>query len=223
VIGFEGATVEETDGWRVVTAGSLPPNLDDYLAHADFVDRFGGGATNRDPDPPSCFLAVAEPGEDRPSFVAVVTDADLRIVTRCDAVFAPETGRLFVGGPRQPRLYVRDEAGWRTAAIEGLRDDWPIISVRRHDDVVVVESELELLAYTLDGSRLWAEYPDPPYTYEIVDGLITIHEFFEGDRIPPFALHDGPNTYLKPPLRQYPWIPPDERGLLRRLIDRLRH
>jgi hypothetical protein len=88
-------------------------------------------------------------------------------------LLVPETGLVFIGAGTRIACYHHDGGAWRrqwldTVAYPGF---W---GWRLHGDVVVMAGEIEMGAWTDRGERLWAEAVEPPWTYEVVDGTVTL-------------------------------------------------
>ncbi len=52
-----------------------------------------------------------------------------------------------------------------------------------------MSAELELAAWTIDGTKLWTTFVEPPWSYSEANGTITLDVM---GRISTFALSSGP-------------------------------
>ena len=81
----------------------------------------------------------------------------------------PETDVLFVGAGE--RLLAYDLAHparlWEDVADYFCR--WA-----RYGEVVIMEAELELAAWNLEGTKLWTTVVEPPWSYEVTDDVLKL-------------------------------------------------
>ncbi len=81
----------------------------------------------------------------------------------------PETDVLFVGA--RERLLAYDLAHparlWEDVADYFCR--WA-----RYGEVVIMEAELELAAWNLEGTKLWTTVVEPPWSYEVTDDVLKL-------------------------------------------------
>jgi len=156
-------------GWGVLTAAGIPAILEEYRSRADLVDQIPG-----EPDDDGrLFVGVARPIEDWPSLVVTQSWGPTGAGFRPGVLVVPETGRVFIGAGARIACYHDDCGSWRrqwldTVAYPGF---W---SWRLHADVVVMAGEVEMGAWLDRGERLWAEAVEPPWSYEVVDGTVTL-------------------------------------------------
>jgi hypothetical protein len=45
---------------------------------------------------------------------------------------------------------------------------------RQHDDVVLMSAELELAAWSTDGTKLWTTFVEPPWSYRVVGDRVVL-------------------------------------------------
>jgi hypothetical protein len=60
---------------------------------------------------------------------------------------------------------------------------------RRHGEVVLMSAEIELAAWTLVGVMIWTMSVEPPWTYEVADGMVRLDVM---GTISSFPLESGP-------------------------------
>lgn len=86
-------------------------------------------------------------------------------------LIVPETATVFVGAGERLlayRLEPHPERLWMDQAFFGF---W---SWARFDGVVLMSSELELTAWTIDGRKLWSTSVEPPWTFDVADGRVAL-------------------------------------------------
>lgn len=101
-------------------------------------------------------------------------------------LFVPETGVVFLGAGTTLLAYQLRPAPrrlWEDSAELGF---W---SWRRHDATVVMSAEVELAAWDIDGSKLWSRFVEPPWTYEVGTGAVTLDVMGE---VTQFSMREGP-------------------------------
>ena len=100
-------------------------------------------------------------------------------------LIVPETHTLFIGaGTRLLAYHLQRVARlWQDEADTGF---W---FWRRHGEVVVMSAELELAAWDLEGHKLWSTFVEPPWTYSVSEGSVTLDVM---GQIRKFSLRSGP-------------------------------
>ncbi len=137
----------------------LPPLYDQDCERAKLVDEFG----LKEQDGDVCCFSVAR-GMNWPFLVVAQ-----RFSPGPEAGFypgvllIPETQRLFIGAGERLLAYDLTEPKrlWEDQADTGFCG-WA-----RHGDFVVMSAELELAAWTLDGTKLSSSFVEPPWSYEM--------------------------------------------------------
>jgi hypothetical protein len=170
--------------WNVIVARERPTILDDYLAHAGLADDFG----RDDPeDDGFVFAGVSGPGEDWPSLVVSGTYGPSSGGFEPGILIVPTTDRVFIGAGSRAVSYRRDAAGWRR--------DWEVEvdagfwGWRQHGNVVVMLAELEMAAWSADGTWLWSTLVEPPWSYDVTGGTVRLDVV---GRVTEFPLRTGP-------------------------------
>jgi hypothetical protein len=173
-------------GWGVLTAAGIPAGLDEYRARASLVDELPG-----EPDDEGrLFAGIARPGEDWPSLVVTQRWGPTGAGFRPGVLVVPDTARAFVGAGTRVACYHHDGGTWRRQWLDAVA--YPgFWGWRLHGDVVVMAGEIELRAWTSRGDQLWIEDVEPPWSYEVVDGTVTLDV---GDRVRSFPLRRGAGT-----------------------------
>jgi hypothetical protein len=64
----------------------------------------------------------------------------------------------------------RSPAGHRTKAVPAS----PVWNWSRYGDVVIMSAELELAAWSVEGTKLWTTPVEPPWSYEMKDDVIEL-------------------------------------------------
>jgi len=67
--------------------------------------------------------------------------------------------------------------------------DVGFLSWRQHGDVILMSAELELAAWTTDGTKLWRTFVEPPWSYAMVDDDVHLDVMGERTR---FHKRTGP-------------------------------
>ncbi len=171
--------------WMVIVAREQPTSLDAYLDHAGLADDISRG----DPeDDGYMFVGVCGPGEDGPSLVVSGTYDPASGGFEPGILIVPSTDRVFIGAGSRAVSYRRDAAGWRR--------DWEIeVDVgfwgwRQHGNVVVMLAELEMAAWSSDGTRLWSTFVEPPWSYTVAGETVRLDVM---GSVTEFPLPTGPS------------------------------
>jgi hypothetical protein len=150
-----------------VSVGTLPVTYSDYLQRAALSMDFG----IRSDDGTALFFAVQGRTSRWP---------ELAVVMR----FEPEPGQGFHPGflliPEHHLIFVG--AGTRLLAygLSPLRHLWEDVADvgfwrwRRHGDIVLMSAELEFAAWDIHGGKLWSTFVEPPWSYQVEDGEVTL-------------------------------------------------
>ncbi|MCA9589912.1 MAG: hypothetical protein KC657_31625 [Myxococcales bacterium] len=98
--------------------------------------------------------------------------------------FAPETHRLYIGaGTRLLAYDLRTpQRLWEDSTEPGF---W---TWARYEDVVIMSAELEIAAWDLEGGKLWSRPVEPPWEYEVRDGIVHLDVM---GKVTEFTLHTG--------------------------------
>ncbi|HET9520106.1 MAG TPA: hypothetical protein VFO73_03580 [Candidatus Limnocylindrales bacterium] len=155
--------------WKVVVARERPASLDDDLKYAGLADDFGRG----DPeDDGYVFAGVCGPGEDWPSLVVSGTYGPSSGGFEPGILIVPTTEQVFVGAGSRAVSYRREATGWRRAW--DIEVDGGFWAWRQHGEIVVMLAELEMAAWSADGTRLWSTFVEPPWSYGVADGIVSL-------------------------------------------------
>ena len=163
-----------------VQDGSLPELYSEYKDRAEFtIERNIGSSEGR-----AVFCAVAR-GGDWPFCVLSARYAPAGHGFSPGILLVPETGILFLGAGT---LLLAVDLGrrrqlWEDAAEVGF---W---SWRRHGGTVVMSAELELAAWGIGGERRWTTFVEPPWSYSVGDGIVTLDVM---GSLSEFSLQTGP-------------------------------
>ena len=174
--------------------GSLPAIYGDYKKHAQLADEFA----LRPHEGELCFLAVSR-SQHWPVLVVAQRFELSEAGFDPAALLVPETGTLFIGAGRRLLGYHLDPPArlWEQTTEAGFWE-WS-----RHGNVVLMNGEVELMAWDLAGKQLWSMPLQPAWEYHADDQYIHLdmmgrHEVFplaEGpkhaalEKLPPGA-HD---------------------------------
>jgi hypothetical protein len=177
----------EVGGWRILVGAQPPGLLPQYTDHAELHEWFEPAGI-RDGHA-FLFLAVARPSESWPSLVVTQWYSPSGPGFSPGALIVPETGVVLIGAGTR-LLCFRGGGGRWTRGWEDETDvgfwGW-----RRVDDVVVMTAELEIAAWNLDGIKLWSTFVEPPWSYEVRDGVVHLDVM---DTLSSFPLRSGPTT-----------------------------
>lgn len=151
-------------GYRVLVDTARPAALDHYRGGAELVHTLGSVGSGY------ALVAVTGPEEDQASLV--------------EGNFAVEGGRgpgvlvvpdrlqVFVGAGRVLAAFDRRDGHWQrtwTDEAEAGFWDWA-----QHGDVVLMAAELELAAWTTDGTKLWSRFVEPPWSFSVLDERVRL-------------------------------------------------
>lgn len=162
--------------WGVhVLKGKLPLSYDRYVGRARLAEEFdlkapGGGLF---------FVAVetfepAEHEEGKP-LLTVAQRFSPYYESGFDpgVLIVPETSRLFIGAGERLLAYdLRSPARlWEDHADCGF-SGWG-----RYGNFVWMAAEIEFAVWSIDGTKLWSTFVDPPWHSQFDDGGVTLHAF----------------------------------------------
>ena len=168
------------DGYSIVVQeGSFPELYDTYRREASFLDELdvkGEGTP---------FFVGIKKGGGWPGFCVALRYTGESTGFSPAVVFVPESNILFVGAGEVVLAYdVHDKKRlWRESVDCGF---W---SWYRYDTTVLMASELEFAAWTITGERLWSTYVEPPWDFNVVEGIVMLDVM--GDKRS-FPLLNGP-------------------------------
>jgi hypothetical protein len=101
-------------------------------------------------------------------------------------LLVPETATLFIG------------AGTRLLGYHSTADQWSQVFVdeadmgfwnwRRHSNVVLMSAELELAAWSLEGTKLWSRFVEPPWGYTVTGDVVHLDVMGKNSQ---FDVHTG--------------------------------
>jgi hypothetical protein len=160
-------------GFRVALTTEMPQGLDERRIG---VDRLSG-----DEEGERAFVLVHR-ADGAPTLLVV---SHHKPTFGCGVHLVPETGVLLLGCGESVCAY-------DMATGNKLHHDitpYAFHSWGRHGDVVVMSAELEVAAYALDGTRLWAATVAPPWDYGVAGERM--HTIVMGHRVE-FSLREGP-------------------------------
>jgi hypothetical protein len=149
-------------GIRVLVGLGPPPILGVYRQHAHLVEDF---------------VLVEDRGDEGYLFVAVTDLGDwpgLLVTQRFSpagpgftpgVLLVPQQRQVFIGaGTRLLAYHARSGQWCRSWQDEAELGFW---GWRQYGDVVVMSAELELAAWTADGTKLWTTFVEPPWSYRV--------------------------------------------------------
>jgi hypothetical protein len=155
------------------------PTFETIALNAKLVDV----ANLRSAEGRPCFLVVSERGK---TLIVASFRYDLAGGLGPAIAIIPERQRLFVGAGEELLCYDLSEPRrlWSDKADTGLWK-WEIV-----DDTVLMSAELELAAWDQSGEKLWSRFVEPPWSYTVKAGQVTLDVMGE---ISTFGLRVGPS------------------------------
>ena len=81
----------------------------------------------------------------------------------------PETDVLFVGAGERLLAYDLAHVARLWEDVADYFQRWA-----RYGEVVIIEAELELAAWNLEGTELWTTVVEPPWSYEVTDDVLEL-------------------------------------------------
>ncbi|MBI5930969.1 MAG: hypothetical protein HY862_16795 [Chloroflexi bacterium] len=102
-------------------------------------------------------------------------------------LYVPETDLLFIGaGKRISSFHLNPYTKlWLDTA------DMGFLSWARYGEFVVMSAELELVAWRINGEKLWTTFVEPPWDYTVLDRQINLDVM--GNKTT-FSLEEGPTV-----------------------------
>ena len=149
----------------LLTYNGLPSIYDHYVKHARLFDEFDLGEPNTD----LCFVGIGADG-DWPSLVVAQSYSPSIAGFHPGVLIVPETQRVFIGAGTRLLLYdfTHCQRLWQDEA------ELVFLAWQQHDDFVVLTAETELATWTTKGDKLWTTYVEPPWEYQVENGLIKL-------------------------------------------------
>lgn len=166
-------------GYRVLVDTARPPALDHYRGGAELVHTLGDDGSGY------AFVALSGPDEDQPSLV-VEGNFEVEGGRGPGVLVVPGTSQVFVGAGRMLAAFNRRDGRWRrtwTDEAEMGFWDWA-----QHGDVVLMGAELELAAWSTDGTKLWSRFVEPPWSFSVKDDRVRLDVM---GRVSDFGLREG--------------------------------
>lgn len=150
----------------IVEIGKEPTIFEMWLKHASFKDIEG---LAKDGTP--IYIGVGHGKEWYNSIIAFRSDPIDHAGFHPEFLILPETNTLFVGAGTVVKPY----------DLEGLKKKFEkelslgFWGWTRHNDLIVMQEELELGVYTLDGQEIWSTFVQPPWTFEITGNEVKLN------------------------------------------------
>jgi hypothetical protein len=101
-----------------------------------------------------------------------------------EAILIPETRRVLIGAGQSVLVYALDSP--RLLHTESA--ELGFLHFSRYGDLILMSGELELAAFNLDGTKRWTTFVEPPWSYEVRDGIVHLDVMGNLSRFP---LRDG--------------------------------
>jgi len=177
------------------TTGSLPEMYEHYCRHALLVSEY----ESREPEETSqsespCFVGVSRSGynDGWPFLTIAQTYSPDCAGFHPGAIIIPEPDILMLGAGTRLLAYALDPPCllWEDAANCGF---W---GWERHGDTIIMAAELEMAAWDITGRKLWSRFVEPPWTYNVEEGVILLD--IMGDKSG-FPLVAGPDSSYAAP------------------------
>ena len=131
-----------------------------WLEHASFKDIDG---LQNDGTP--IYIGVGQEGKGYETVIAYCSDPIGNCGFNPGFLIVPETGTLFIGAGKVVRTY---DLKNHNRKIE-KKFSCGFWGWSRHNNLILMQEELEFGIYTLDGLEVWSTFVEPPWTYEIED------------------------------------------------------
>jgi len=154
---------------RILVGLTLPSILGVFRQHAELVEDF---------PVPDCgtvdghvFVAV-EDGGDWPRLVVTQRYAPSGPGFAPGVLFVPEQRQLFIGAGTRLVAYDVRSGRWRRCWVD--KAECGFWAWRQHNDVVIMSAELELAAWSADGTKLWTTFVEPPWSYRVVSDQVLL-------------------------------------------------
>jgi hypothetical protein len=147
-------------------AGGLPSMLCEYQQRATLSEDFG---VADEAEASVCFISIGRV-QQWPFLVVIQRYSPSGCGFFPGVLLVPEAYRLFIGAGRRLLAYdlCRPARLWEDEADCGF---W---SWSRHGSVVLMAAELELAAWDLSDRKLWSRFVEPPWTYTVAGGIVTL-------------------------------------------------
>jgi hypothetical protein len=132
-----------------------------------------------------CLVTVAYFSEWWPNWPALVLALPYGPSHPGGVLVVPETAICFIGSLDILVAYRLDtlEEVWQDVADNGC------FGWNRAGDYVLMSAELELAAWDIDGEKRWSTLVEPPWSYQVEDGLVYLNMM---DNLFSFPLDTGP-------------------------------
>jgi hypothetical protein len=145
-------------------ADGLPHMLAEYEARAslsEFFDMAGSDGVS------VCFIAISRREDRWPFLVVTQRYSPAGAGFHPGILLVPETDRLFLGAGQRLLAYDlrQPKRLWEDEAYAGF---W---YWRQYGEFLIMAAELELAVWDIMGRKLWTQYVEPPWEYQ-VDGQI---------------------------------------------------
>jgi len=158
-------------GAAQIVVSLMPPDiLDTFRRRADLVEDFPV-ADDRTVDG-YFFVAVNDGDGEWPRLVVTQRYAPSGPGFSPGVLYVPEHRQLFIGAGTRLVAYQARSGQWRRCWVDEA--DYGFWSWRQHDDVVIMSAELELAAWRTDGTKLWTTFVEPPWSYQVISGQVTL-------------------------------------------------
>ena len=158
----------------------LPFLHEEYRKCARLVEEIGLEETEGD----IWFIAVAD-DSNLPFLVVIQRFSPAEPCFSPGILLIPETKLLLIGAGE--RLLAYDLA--KPARLWEDKADTGFWRWKRHENMVVMSAELELAAWDLEGRKKWSTFVEPPWSYTVADGEVSLEVMGRRSKFP---LRGGP-------------------------------
>jgi len=173
-------------GWEVkTTVGDLPTMFDNYVSNAQFVEQID---LERKEKEGVFFVAIKNTlgsSHNWPSTViAQRYSPDDYAGFSPGILLVPETSILFIGAGTRLLAYdlAQQEKIWNSNVHVGF---W---GWEQHGEIVLMLAELELVAWSTKGEKLWSRRVEPPWTISVKGDKVSLDIM---GRISKFSITSG--------------------------------
>lgn len=154
---------------NVVVAAAVPSALGLYRRHAELAEDFPD--VDADADAGFVFVAVGD-HRDWPGLVVTQRYAPAGAGFNPGVLVVPKRRQVFIGAGTRLLAYEARSGAWRRSWED--RADVGFWQWRRHGSVVLMSAELELAAWSTDGTKLWTRAVEPPWSYRVEGGRVVL-------------------------------------------------
>jgi hypothetical protein len=165
---WDGALAVAVGETQLLVGLTPPAVLGVYRQHAELAEDFP--ITDGTAD--GYFFVAVDDGGEWPRLVVTQRYAPSGPGFTHGVLLVPQQRQLFIGAGTRLVAYHARTGRWSRYWVDEA--EYGFWAWRQHHDVVIMSAELELAAWSTDGTKLWTTFVEPPWSYRVVSDQVLL-------------------------------------------------